>query len=126
MAGDMTQDAVDCAAEAVAQFTAHTDVARFIKIEFDHKYGAPWHVIVGHHFASYISFEPQISPTLRPRGSPATHDEALTGFPTRYTPFPPLDFVRFRKSQWPSELAGSCFSARAPSFSCGTLTMIHP
>jgi dynein light chain LC8-type len=59
MAGDMTQDAVDCAAEAVAQFTAHTDVARFIKIEFDHKYGAPWHVIVGHHFASYISFEPQ-------------------------------------------------------------------
>lgn len=28
-----TQDAVDCATEAIAQFTAHTDVARFIKIE---------------------------------------------------------------------------------------------
>lgn len=36
------------------------------------------------------------------------------------------DLCRFRrKSQWPSELAGSCFSARAPSFSCGTLTMLR-
>lgn len=36
--------------------------------QFDHKYGAPWHVIVGHHFASYISFEPQVGRAHRSDG----------------------------------------------------------
>eukprot|EP00994_Dinema_validum_P005418 NODE_3560_length_542_cov_73.077079_g3020_i0.p2 GENE.NODE_3560_length_542_cov_73.077079_g3020_i0~~NODE_3560_length_542_cov_73.077079_g3020_i0.p2 ORF type:complete len:92 (+),score=12.27 NODE_3560_length_542_cov_73.077079_g3020_i0:133-408(+) len=54
---DMTQDAVDCASEAMSRFTVQKDMAQFIKKEFDKKYDAKWHVIVGRHFGSYVSYE---------------------------------------------------------------------
>eukprot|EP00998_Keelungia_sp_KM082_P001074 NODE_11263_length_466_cov_48.094395_g11240_i0.p1 GENE.NODE_11263_length_466_cov_48.094395_g11240_i0~~NODE_11263_length_466_cov_48.094395_g11240_i0.p1 ORF type:complete len:100 (+),score=21.91 NODE_11263_length_466_cov_48.094395_g11240_i0:65-364(+) len=58
MGEDMTQDAVDCAAEALRNYKAQKDMAQFIKKEFDAKYNAKWHVIVGKHFGSYVSYEP--------------------------------------------------------------------
>jgi dynein light chain LC8-type len=57
MSEDMTQDAVDCASEAMNQFTVQKDMAQFIKKEFDRKYDPKWHVIVGRHFGSYVSYE---------------------------------------------------------------------
>eukprot|EP00995_Heteronema_vittatum_P004933 NODE_1772_length_893_cov_214.978673_g1238_i0.p2 GENE.NODE_1772_length_893_cov_214.978673_g1238_i0~~NODE_1772_length_893_cov_214.978673_g1238_i0.p2 ORF type:complete len:90 (-),score=4.15 NODE_1772_length_893_cov_214.978673_g1238_i0:119-388(-) len=57
MSEDMTQDAVDCAAEAIKKFTVQKDMAQFIKKEFDQKYNPKWHVIVGRHFGSYVAYE---------------------------------------------------------------------
>mmetsp|Transcript_148240 Transcript_148240/g.259102 ORF Transcript_148240/g.259102 Transcript_148240/m.259102 type:complete len:104 (-) Transcript_148240:3-314(-) len=57
MSEDMTQDSVDCATEALRRFKVQKDMAQFIKKEFDAKYGPKWHVIVGRHFGSYVSYE---------------------------------------------------------------------
>eukprot|EP01006_Ploeotia_vitrea_P018040 TRINITY_DN49292_c0_g1_i1.p1 TRINITY_DN49292_c0_g1~~TRINITY_DN49292_c0_g1_i1.p1 ORF type:complete len:105 (+),score=3.08 TRINITY_DN49292_c0_g1_i1:29-343(+) len=59
MSEDMTQDAVDCASEALKHYTIQKDIAQFIKKEFDAKYSPKWHVIVGEHFGSYVSYETQ-------------------------------------------------------------------
>ncbi|KAJ9471230.1 Dynein light chain LC6 [Diplonema papillatum] len=57
MQKDMQQDAVDCAAYALQRFSEQKSIAQFIKKEFDEKYNAKWHVVVGHDFASYVTHE---------------------------------------------------------------------
>ncbi|CAM9219442.1 unnamed protein product, partial [Ectocarpus sp. 6 AP-2014] len=65
MSEDMQQDAVDCASQALekyniekaSSFLYHSDIAAFIKKEFDKKYSATWHCIVGRNFGSYVTHE---------------------------------------------------------------------
>jgi dynein light chain LC8-type len=57
MAADQEQDCVDCAAEALNRFKEQRAIAQWMKKELDSKYGAVWHVIVGHSFGSYVSHD---------------------------------------------------------------------
>ena len=57
MKEDIEQDCVDCAAEALRQFQEQRAIAQWMKRELDSKYGAVWHVIVGHSFGSYVSHD---------------------------------------------------------------------
>ncbi|CAK7327533.1 unnamed protein product [Dovyalis caffra] len=53
----MQQDALDLAAKALDFFdvTDSTDIARFIKKEFDRMYGPGWQCIVGRDFGSFVT-----------------------------------------------------------------------
>ncbi|EYU19164.1 hypothetical protein ABFS82_13G177200 [Erythranthe guttata] len=53
----MQQDALDLAAKALDFFdvTDSTQIARFIKKEFDRSYGAGWQCIVGTDFGSFVT-----------------------------------------------------------------------
>ncbi|XP_017075452.1 dynein light chain 1, cytoplasmic [Drosophila eugracilis] len=57
MSEDMQQDAVNSAIKALDRYNIETDVAAYIKKEFDRKYNPTWHCIVGHHFGSYVTHE---------------------------------------------------------------------
>ncbi|XP_022139644.1 dynein light chain LC6, flagellar outer arm [Momordica charantia] len=53
----MQQDALDLAAKALDSFdvTEATDIARFIKKEFDRIHGPGWQCIVGTDFGSFVT-----------------------------------------------------------------------
>ncbi|XP_057969091.1 uncharacterized protein LOC131158322 [Malania oleifera] len=53
----MQQDALGLAAKALDSFdvTEATEIARFIKKEFDKAYGAGWQCIVGMDFGSFVT-----------------------------------------------------------------------
>ncbi|KAK6230462.1 hypothetical protein QUC31_001980 [Theobroma cacao] len=53
----MQQDALDLAAKALDFFdvTDATEIARFIKKEFDRSYGPGWQCIVGTDFGSFVT-----------------------------------------------------------------------
>nr|GMD54888.1 dynein light chain 2, cytoplasmic [Ipomoea batatas] len=53
----MQRDALDLAAKALDFFdvTDSTEIARFIKQEFDRAYGGSWQCIVGTDFASFVT-----------------------------------------------------------------------
>ncbi|XP_021906089.1 dynein light chain 2, cytoplasmic-like [Carica papaya] len=53
----MQQDALDLAAKALDYFdiTEATEIARFIKKEFDRTWGAGWQCIVGTDFGSFVT-----------------------------------------------------------------------
>ncbi|XP_044464220.1 dynein light chain 2, cytoplasmic [Mangifera indica] len=53
----LQQDALDLAAKALDIFdvTEATEIARFIKKEFDRTYGAGWQCIVGTDFGSFVT-----------------------------------------------------------------------
>ncbi|XP_038899068.1 dynein light chain 2, cytoplasmic [Benincasa hispida] len=53
----MQQDALNLAAKALDSFdvTEATDIARFIKKEFDKIYGGGWQCIVGTDFGSFVT-----------------------------------------------------------------------
>jgi dynein light chain LC8-type len=53
----MQQDAVDCASQAMEKFNVEKDIAAYVKKEFDKKYGATWHAVVGRNFGSYVTHE---------------------------------------------------------------------
>ncbi|KAG0207430.1 Dynein light chain 1, cytoplasmic [Mortierella sp. GBA30] len=57
MAEEMQQEAIECAVRAFEKFTVEKDIAAFLKKEFDRKYGATWHCIVGRNFGSYVTHE---------------------------------------------------------------------
>jgi dynein light chain LC8-type len=57
MLPDHDQDCIDCAAEALRRFEEQRAIAHWMKRELDSKYGAVWHVIVGHSFGSYVSHD---------------------------------------------------------------------
>ncbi|KAL5996180.1 hypothetical protein ACLOJK_026254 [Asimina triloba] len=50
MKEEMQKDAVECALSAVEKHNVEKDIAEYIKKEFDRKYGATWHCIVGRNF----------------------------------------------------------------------------
>lgn len=49
--------AVDCALLARELHTSETDIAAYIKIEFDKKYEPTWHVVVGKNYGSYVTHQ---------------------------------------------------------------------
>lgn len=53
----MQQDALRLAGKALDEFdvTNSTQIARFIKKEFDRSYGPGWHCIVGTDFGSFVT-----------------------------------------------------------------------
>eukprot|EP01003_Olkasia_polycarbonata_P002090 NODE_1442_length_540_cov_66.429735_g1365_i0.p1 GENE.NODE_1442_length_540_cov_66.429735_g1365_i0~~NODE_1442_length_540_cov_66.429735_g1365_i0.p1 ORF type:complete len:92 (+),score=15.14 NODE_1442_length_540_cov_66.429735_g1365_i0:71-346(+) len=57
MPEDMQNDALECALQATEKHNIEKDVAGYIKKEFDRKYGATWHCIVGRNFGSYVTHE---------------------------------------------------------------------
>ncbi len=42
--------AVELAAQALEKYVIEKDIASYIKKEFDRRYGATWHCVVGRHF----------------------------------------------------------------------------
>ena len=55
----MMEDAVDCAAQALEKFEEdkNTEIAGFIKKEFDRRYAPTWHCVVGTNFGGFVSHE---------------------------------------------------------------------
>ena len=53
----MQQDAIDTASQAMEKFNIEKDIAAYVKKEFDKKYGATWHAVVGRNFGSYVTHE---------------------------------------------------------------------
>lgn len=57
MKDDMQKDAIESALGALEKHSVEKDIAEYIKKEFDKKYGATWHCIVGRNFGSYVTHE---------------------------------------------------------------------
>ena len=57
MSNQMQDEAVKTAVTALEKFNIEKDIAAFIKKEFDKKYNATWHCIVGRNFGSYVTHE---------------------------------------------------------------------
>lgn len=57
MEDDMKEEATKITQEAFDQFKVEKDIAAYIKKEFDSKFGAAWHCIVGRNFGSYVTHE---------------------------------------------------------------------
>lgn len=53
----MKQDAIDISIRALEIHSVETDIACYIKKEFDKIYKRTWHCIVGKDFGSYVSHE---------------------------------------------------------------------
>ncbi|CAH8469187.1 unnamed protein product [Schistosoma margrebowiei] len=54
---DMQQDAVDLCYQGIENFKEEYEIAKYLKKEYECKYGSIWHCIVGKSFGSYISHE---------------------------------------------------------------------
>lgn len=50
MGQQQQQEAVDCCAAALERFEDNQEVAKYIKREFDRRYGGTWHCVVGKTF----------------------------------------------------------------------------
>jgi len=57
MTEEMQQDAVNITTDALEKNNVEKDIAAYIKKEFDRRFGATWHVVVGRHFGSYVTHE---------------------------------------------------------------------
>ena len=57
MPEDMQQDALEFTTQAMEKFNIETDIAAFVKEEFDRKYNPTWQCIVGRDFGSYVTHE---------------------------------------------------------------------
>ncbi|KAL5964937.1 Dynein light chain 2 cytoplasmic [Taenia solium] len=57
MSEEMQQRAIDCAKDAMNQFSIEKDIAAYLKKEFDKLYSPTWHCIVGRNFGSYVTHE---------------------------------------------------------------------
>lgn len=51
----MQMEVVHVANVAMEKYNIEKDIAAYIKKEFDRKYGATWHCIVGRNFGSYVT-----------------------------------------------------------------------
>ncbi|VDP18214.1 unnamed protein product [Schistosoma margrebowiei] len=56
----MQEDAVYIAANAIDEHNTEQEIARYIKIQFDHKHKPYWHCIVGGTFSSYVTMRLQL------------------------------------------------------------------
>ncbi|KAF9244089.1 dynein light chain type 1-domain-containing protein [Melanogaster broomeanus] len=57
MTEEMQQESVDIASAALEKYNIEKDIAAQIKKEFDKRFGATWHVVVGKNFGSYVTHE---------------------------------------------------------------------
>ncbi|CAH8491869.1 unnamed protein product [Schistosoma haematobium] len=56
----MQEDAVYIAANAIDEHNTEQEIARYIKIQFDHKHKPYWHCIVGGTFSSNVAMRFQL------------------------------------------------------------------
>ncbi len=54
MPEEMQQRAVDCAKEAMEQYSIEKDIAAHVKKAFDKEYSPTWHCIVGRNFGRWV------------------------------------------------------------------------
>ncbi|CAH8474980.1 unnamed protein product [Schistosoma haematobium] len=54
---DMQQDAVDLCYQGIENFKEEYEIAKYLKKEYECKYGSIWHCIVGKSFGSDISLQ---------------------------------------------------------------------
>lgn len=52
---ELQQESVDITNAALEKYNIEKDIAAHIKKEFDRRYGATWHVVVGKNFGSYVT-----------------------------------------------------------------------
>ena len=52
---EMQSQALLVARDATSKHTVEKDVAQYIKKEFDSRFGATWHCIVGRNFGSFVT-----------------------------------------------------------------------
>jgi len=52
---ELQQESVDITNAALEKYNVEKDIAAHIKKEFDRRYGATWHVVVGKNFGSYVT-----------------------------------------------------------------------
>ncbi|KAJ2805530.1 Dynein light chain 1, cytoplasmic [Coemansia guatemalensis] len=57
MSDAMQTAIIEFATAAHEQHNLEKDIARYIKVECDKKYGKTWHVIVGRNFGSFVTHE---------------------------------------------------------------------
>ena len=57
MSMEMQTEAVESATLALDKFSAEKEIAKYIKDDFDGKYGVDWHCVVGRNFGSYVTHE---------------------------------------------------------------------
>ncbi|XP_055388520.1 dynein light chain 1, cytoplasmic-like [Condylostylus longicornis] len=55
---EMALTAKDYILSGLKKYGLEKEVAEYIKRKFDKKFGPKWHCIVGRHFASHVSYEP--------------------------------------------------------------------
>ncbi|KAG1140478.1 hypothetical protein G6F37_006672 [Rhizopus arrhizus] len=55
MSEEMQQEAIECSTQALEKYNIEKDIAAHIKREFDRKYGATWHCVVGRNFGSFVT-----------------------------------------------------------------------
>src|SRR5260221_2847245 len=60
MTEEMQQATVDISVAALEKFMIEKDIASHIKREFDTKYVATWHVVVGNNFGIYVTHDGSI------------------------------------------------------------------
>ena len=51
----MQDQAITVATDGMAKYTIEKDIAQYIKKEFDSRFGATWHCIVGRNFGSFVT-----------------------------------------------------------------------
>jgi dynein light chain LC8-type len=54
---EMAEDTARAALRVLKDDSLETDLAKFIKVEFDKKFGPTWHCIVGRNFGSFVTHE---------------------------------------------------------------------
>ncbi|TGZ66866.1 hypothetical protein CRM22_005095 [Opisthorchis felineus] len=54
----MERHALELCADAMKRFDLEKDIASHIKKDFERKYGATWHCIVGRSYGSFVTHEP--------------------------------------------------------------------
>ena len=55
MSDEMQQDAMEITRQALQRFRTESDIADFIKTQYDEKHGGEWHCIVGRNYGSSIT-----------------------------------------------------------------------
>ncbi|KAH8318591.1 hypothetical protein KR059_001551 [Drosophila kikkawai] len=58
MSQEMQESAIECAKQAIGAFETESQIAKYIKNEFDAKFRPNWHCIVGRDFGSSVSHDP--------------------------------------------------------------------
>ncbi|KAG8892619.1 Dynein light chain [Tulasnella sp. 403] len=57
MTEEMQKESLEIAQGSLEKFQVEKDIAAYCKREFDKKFGATWHVVVGKNFGSYVTHE---------------------------------------------------------------------
>lgn len=55
MPDEMQRDAMMLAQEGIAKFRSESDIADYVKTQYDEKHGGDWHCIVGRNYGSSIT-----------------------------------------------------------------------